>query len=453
MGSEMCIRDRQGRERRQQQHHQQQHHQQQQQQQLQQQQLQQQQHGSDRSGAGSGALLPADNGTPFFVGPVGQDGGAAIDASLWAVAAGPLLDSTVRQRTQFIVQQAGARGVAGFAPGVPLRPAIWGTPQHDGLALLEERWQASLSAGISGRRRSRPEFDDDDDSQQPAWMLRSPPRQHPRERAAAPATSSQEQQQLLSGSHRPWWRHLPAAAPAPEAASEPKPPWAKAWLAVHRAGAPREQRFIAWQLLHGQLGCGAFTAHVQRSRSPQDRPCATCMLEQCAATGELDTISHALLHCPASAAVMGWLASLWAAITGGGPPPMTAAVLLTGDLQQWEPGRELRPLWMALRLATIYYIWRARLRARAGGTRPSAAAIAARVVAFLRRRIAQDIMRLDSRCTEHALLCGDWVPERAPLPEFEFDRVWCHRGVLCRRRDTGCGYDICITTSHPVQLP
>jgi hypothetical protein len=221
---------------------------------------------------------------------------------------------------------------------------------------------------------------------------------------------------------------------------------------LRRVPAPREQRHLAWQLLHGALPCAARQAcFAARAGQPAVSP--VCPRSVCAHAGAADTLTHAFLECPAAAAVAGWVSDLWAAVTGGPGPPCQPAVFLAADHRAWDPGDgPLGELWHVLRLAHLWFVWAARARSHEDvAVQP--AGVAAQIVHFLRRRMRQDATRVLSRAVAYAGVSEQWLPsaDRPRLSESEFVERWAHRGVLCSWGPHGPV--IHLTVGHPVPLP
>jgi len=122
-----------------------------------------------------------------------------------------------------------------------------------------------------------------------------------------------------------------------------------------------------WQLLHAALPCGAASAQFL----PPDREgladVACCGNAACregpgptrSARGNwpLESLAHALLHCPAVQPAVKWLTELWTQVEGGPGPPATTAVWLQGDTTVWKPQHHHTALWTTLRTALLATTW------------------------------------------------------------------------------------------------
>jgi hypothetical protein len=155
----------------------------------------------------------------------------------------------------------------------------------------------------------------------------------------------QQQQHSLGGSpaaaaRRPQPQPLPRwisgvdGRPAGRSLQRP-PPWAGAWRRLHRAAAPRAHRFLAWRVMHGALPVEARLAAWGGPARTSPGHLGACHRTACA--GQPETITHALLSCPAARAAWQWAAGLWSAVSGLPPPPLTARVLLGGATQWATP--------------------------------------------------------------------------------------------------------------------
>ena len=216
---------------------------------------------------------------------------------------------------------------------------------------------------------------------------------------------------------------------APPAERPPAPPYARAWRDLCDPELDRRHRAVAWQILHGTLSVGVFAAYIGRHAS----------LEQCqcpypACMGAAQTLSHVFLECAHARPVVLWLARVWAAVTGGSVRAITAAALLAADDRGWPVADALRPLWLRLRLATLWQLWSAASRCRLSGeAAPTAAMLAARVVHDCRGAMRRDWVRVREDIALGAGVPRDWLRGRTEtLSVAEFQARWCHRGILCR---------------------
>ncbi|KAG1653117.1 hypothetical protein FOA52_010299 [Chlamydomonas sp. UWO 241] len=131
-----------------------------------------------------------------------------------------------------------------------------------------------------------------------------------------------------------------------------------------------------------------------------------------------ETLAHTFLDCPAARPAMLWLCDTWAALTGGAPPPLTAAVMLADDMSGWSGApvakakkKELRA-WTRLRVTVIGAIWRVRCDRQASGLLGDSLALRAvrlaldSVTGAIRRdwqRTEEDITMVDD-----GFFCVDW---------------------------------------------
>jgi hypothetical protein len=229
-------------------------------------------------------------------------------------------------------------------------------------------------------------------------------------------------------------------------------PWSKVWSVIAASDLDRAARVTVWRLLHGNLFVGAFQRHSHRGTV------ASHLWTHASCQGRLAMLTRVFLSCcPCSAPVWQWFANLWAAITQGPAPRLTADLLLADDPRGgWYPSAELLPRWHRLCFLLIRKLWAAYSTARLPPTAPSTAAqIAARVMADARAMIRRDWLLVDTDIRQHIDVLSDWLRGRQPyLSRSAFVSRWCHGEVLCRLAagDTAQP-DILWTAHHPIPLP
>lgn len=184
----------------------------------------------------------------------------------------------------------------------------------------------------------------------------------------------------------------------------------------------RRHRAVAWQILHGALSVGVFAAHIGRHASLEQ-----CQCPYSACMGAAQTLSHLFLECEHARPVVLWVARVWAAVTGGSVRAITAAVLLAADDRGWPVADALRPLWLRLRLATLWQLWSAASRCRLSGeAAPTAAMLAARVVHDCRGAMRRDWVRVREDLALGAGVPRNWLRGRTEtLSVAEFQARWC----------------------------
>ncbi|KAG1651930.1 hypothetical protein FOA52_009360 [Chlamydomonas sp. UWO 241] len=219
---------------------------------------------------------------------------------------------------------------------------------------------------------------------------------------------------------------LPGGAPI----SDPDLPegFAQVWTRLLDPTIHRPFVITAWRILHCCLGCNAFiavklldpdTAPADADGNP-DVSTACCGHPFCASLTDppFETLAHTFLDCPAARPAMQWLCDTWAALTGGAPPPLTAAVMLADDMSGWSGApvakakkKELRA-WTRLRVTVIGAIWRVRCDRQASGLLGDSLALRAvrlaldSVTGAIRRdwqRTEEDITMVDD-----GFFCVDW---------------------------------------------
>ena len=193
---------------------------------------------------------------------------------------------------------------------------------------------------------------------------------------------------------------------------------------------------------------------------------AHCTLPECAAAAaagqpRLDTITHALMDCPAAAPVIDWALRLWAALTPGHPQPPRCALLLLADQRtSWQPSEEHAAVWMTLRVTLLGCIWGCRC-ARRAWEQQSAAACALRASAEVVDHLTEAMQRDWARCSEDVRQLSDDVPSdwfrgrQHKLSRAAFKRTWSMGGQLCCVEQRGEEWRMAVLVSHqhPVPVP
>jgi len=105
-------------------------------------------------------------------------------------------------------------------------------------------------------------------------------------------------------------------------------------------------------------------------------------------------------------------------------------------------------LWDVMRVATIHFLWLAR---EDGPSPASARGVAARLVAFLRRRVAEDVVRVRDWRRVRGVLGVAHMCDRPLLSDDVFVSRLCRGRLLCVA--VGSSYHTRLTTSHPVPIP
>jgi len=401
----------------------------------------------------------------FLVGPWVDGACAPVDPTRWGLADTPLLGSSVRQRTAALVQFDAAASPASsardFAPGRAIRPAAWSAPEGSMLEQRERRWVAATAPPCGTRRAAEvTQRPDPHLAATAAWLHPAPsgPRPTPAVRAARREEMRQQQQevdgrQLARRCARAqlWWRSFddPLGGMAPPA----RLPWGSVWRQLHRVPAPREQRFLAWRILHGSLPCAARAAAWRQPGTSSEAARRLCHHPACAALPAPETITHIFLGCGVAQLVWQWAAAVWAAATGRPAPPLVAAVVLAGDHSAWDPGGGGgSELWHIIRLSVLHFLWVGRCQGRDSGSPVQVIAIVARVVHFLTSRMRQDAIRAFSQVHEYGVLGSELLPERPPLDVSSFHSRWAARGVLCSV-SADEQLTVHLSLSHPVPAP
>ena len=415
---------------------------------------------------------------------VGTWASIPMSPASWAVGTGrPLCTFSVRHAAARYRRIRAVTTVPGFALGKAIFPKAWkATGGGGGLAAVEARWIEALqgrsaapvpvddngagpsdpAVALAARRRRqfsagwqpslwlRSSFTFDADAGQAAVdaddvtvvdppAVPSPSQEHDgigrrvraRREAAEQVGPNAPPPAVALPVAEPPPDHLDLALPSPGTAGGVARP---AWLRLKERSLPREDRALAWRVLHASLYTGVFWAYVtQRSAAH-----ACCSSPACG-EGTFETTEHIFLTCPDVAPAADWLARLWAAVAGPAatPPPCSVDVLLADDHRVWQPtgDEDLTKLWTALRLSWLSAVWSLRCRRLADPERCSVspAGIVAVTVASITRLIRRDFTRTVGDARLLTSSPSDWFrgTTTPTLAREEFLKRWGHNGVLC----------------------
>jgi hypothetical protein len=167
----------------------------------------------------------------------------------------------------------------------------------------------------------------------------------------------------------------------------------------------------------------------------------------------LHTLSHALFHCPVAAAVWGWVAHFWVAVTGGPPPPVALPVVLGGDRAVWDPGGGLSvwQLWVFVRVVALHFLHQAACAPQPDLRCP--ARVAASVLATLRATILYEWTLVAPPPPGSASVPDSWLRGRTThMTREAFERRWAIRGVLCCVRSP-TSMIVRVHVGNPLPLP
>ena len=372
----------------------------------------------------------------YLVGPWDD---APLDPSLWGHAGEPVTHFTVKAATLRLKQfDAANKQHSQYSPTTAMAPALWGAgatdaPDPQAVDSLAARQELAFQHRLRGA--STPTARHASDGQlarfyRQLWMNASPPRLLPLQRAA---------QRLAAG---------PQGTPAADDSTDPLQPWddpplawRRAWNSAQAKPRPRPHRVFMWQLLHAALPCGAASAQFL----PPDREgladVACCGNAACregpgptrSARGNwpLESLAHALLHCPAVQPAVKWLTELWTQVEGGPGPPATTAVWLQGDTTVWKPQHHHTALWTTLRTALLATTWALRQRRTATGEQFTPREVVGGCVEDVRRLVHADWQRVVSEITVMDGTHRSWFPGKDPrLTVIEFETFWCPGSVI-----------------------
>ena len=92
------------------------------------------------------------------------------------------------------------------------------------------------------------------------------------------------------------------------------PTYQGVWKKLHDPTMARSHVVTCWRIMHGALPVNAFRLRVN-GNLPAEEGC--CGHPACHATSTLETLTHALMECPAIAPAVDWLLEVWKALTNG----------------------------------------------------------------------------------------------------------------------------------------
>ena len=360
----------------------------------------------------------------------GKWGSLPVDHTVWGIGEKPAHEYIVRDAAErlCLLRQTRDR-YSRLVPGTPLKPRIWeddweATTPAFGLRAIERRWL--LSAESVNPAQQQPHLGPGETQYAhhtvANWMLPSPPRPPPRERGAGAPPLPRAPSAQGSFSTHPSFDTVDALA-IPD--NCPPAPWKRVWIQIQGVLQDRDQRGLAWRVLHGSVFCGAFRGYINNRIPYSDR----CCPRPCC-SNQPETLTHMFLTCPVAARVIRWVCDLWPAVTGGSRPVASAAVFLADDSRVWDPGTALRDLWTRIRLATLYNIWTAAQQRRRGVINNSAS-IVAKIIFNLRGSIYRDWQRTQEDVRMHATILSDWLRGRDPVISIAFFQdLWGPSGGL-----------------------
>ncbi|KAJ9518354.1 hypothetical protein QJQ45_010319 [Haematococcus lacustris] len=379
-----------------------------------------------------------------------------LDPQVWGLGTTTLLEFTVRDAKVRLHQLQRVSADALYPPGGGLWPVLWGRrpPREAGVAQgtavdggafreLEERWQASaqqVTAQRAAEEREQQGRDAEEllpeevqGSQAPRWRdtsARAPPRPSPEQRAAERAERQLEAQQGPRRTGRqPATLQVPPDGTVDElaAATRPGQSCLQVWKELMDPTLRREHAIVAWRVLHGSLMVGALWGHILKgAAAPGSSACRLCQ------PGQLETLTHAFLTCPAVAPVWEWVLDVYGHLTGTRPPSGDALLLLSGrptrsEAPPFQPPDSL--LWLRLRVAYLGTVWRLRSSGAATALQPQMVAqrVAEEVVLTLSSAVKRDWHRVgrDIRVGLCGAVPSTWFRGKDPeLGADQFDRLW-----------------------------
>jgi hypothetical protein len=410
--------------------------------------------------AGPGRVqLP--RGQAYLVGPWPA---VRLDPSLWGYGTVPLTHFVARRARERMLLLAAQGHVEGWVPGagVPPRGDAWQARDGRFLGILARRvapFGGAAGAGggpegaapgqLRGHRRPR-EVSEVEPLFEAPWFHRPPKRAHVLDRVAArlgagvpPVARADDTSDILR-------RAAPGAAP---------PPWRSRYAALWQAHLPRHLSHFGWQLLHDALPWRARLVAWGGGTVAELAATSACSAQACLASvgapAGLETLEHAFVSCPVVAPVWEWLAGVWEALAGTGPPTGPGHLLGLGP-SPWEPpDPALRDLWLLLRLATLHSIWVLRCtrdRLRPHGPQFGAADVATAVCAEVHSCVRVDWVRSGlSAWRPQPPGSAEAAAQEAALAAFR--QRWCRQGALASVLDGPGGPSLTLVLSPALGDP
>ena len=327
-----------------------------------------------------------------------------------------------------------------------VRPGIW---EPD----LERRWEQLIQEASQENRplrqkRSATQADLPDYTAGASWLNPAQrTRPHWRDRLqiqengraeAPPPTNSETDTDQTAGSEQPW---------------------RGGWERLQGMALDRDQRFIAWQVLHGCLPCGALAAYrrlasererhgpdITESELAQQALCPHCGLNP-------ETISHMLYECPVAQKIWAFTLQLWSKATNTPAPPMNRKQLVCDDQSKWTPPKGSQYLWLHLRLSAMSALVHA-ARAKRRKMPSTAYTAAAYMVSHLRSAMYRDWQRTShpgkrvATDLAQGVCCSSWLRGRSPSIALDtFRNHWARTEALCRIVQTASALSLQVSLS------
>jgi len=161
-----------------------------------------------------------------------------------------------------------------------------------------------------------------------------------------------------------------------------------AWRALRHPALWEAHRAVAWKALHGAVMVGAYRLRIDDRLPSATACCAACAVA--GRPGELETLAHAFVDCPAVRPALDWLRGVYAALSGQPAPPADPLVVVCAAPWAWVPAQPV--LWLHLRVAFLGCVWAARA---VGGV--SARGLVEEVITSLRRGLERDWRRVSGQ--------------------------------------------------------
>lgn len=221
-----------------------------------------------------------------------------------------------------------------------------------------------------------------------------------------------------------------------------RPGFSQVWRRLADNTLHRPFRITCYLLLHGSLGCGAFLHNVRRHLNHDPGlHTAWCHTPSCSNQQALDTLTHCLMDCPASAPVIDWLLQTWSHLSGI-QLPRSPDLILGDDISHWpgpRPQPNLLRLWTVLRVTTLGALWEQRVASKLSPAHSYLHDSGLSVIRLVKRMVGAAIRRdwirtqLDLRSLDDGAFCLDWWRGLdCSLSVDGFIALWATPPVLCQ---------------------
>lgn len=224
--------------------------------------------------------------------------------------------------------------------------------------------------------------------------------------------------------------------------------WVAAYRRVGDKHLPRSLREFGWRMLHAGIKVGArrlVTASNQNQQQQQQQQQFCCTAQACQQQPQLETLSHAFVSCPETAALWQWFIGVWQRVQPGAAPPVSDfRLVLLDDTRVWAPPADKVQLWTYLRLLLLESVWMARRSSRLSTSSFTAKAAACRFKAELQQQLLSDWARMGTDVRVGSGVPMAWL--RGGNPVLSWPDFWAKWGALCHFGSDG-SMSVAISTA------